>query len=270
MSDQDQQPALDLAHVVETTWIDRGHYLHQAGSTNDAALRQAALSPADESQLFVTDHQAEGRGRGENRWWSPRGALAFTLLTHELSLPPDRLSQASLAVGVAICEALETFLPSPVRLKWPNDVIVEDRKVCGVLIESPGTAHRRLVIGVGVNVNNSAHQAPEELRHTAIGMVDVARRSPHELARPGEFDRTAVLTACVQSIGQRLTMLQSGDPRLPQQWRERSLLTGRQVRIKLPTRDLVGVVETIADDGALVVATAGGSERCYGGVVADW
>lgn len=264
------EPQLDVAHVVETTWVDRGHYLHEAGSTNDAALARAALSPSDETELFVTDHQPSGRGRGANRWWSPTGALAFSVLTRELALPTERLAQASLAVGVAVCEALDAFLPTETWLKWPNDVFVEGRKVSGVLIEAPAVSVKRLVIGVGVNVNNSVLDAPDELAETAIGMVDVVSGAPQANPEPSRFDRTAVLAACVRAIGERLAMLESEDPRLPEAWRRRSLLTGRRVRIELPSGDVEGVVESIADDGALVLAENGRIERCYGGVVADW
>ena len=264
------EPPLDVARVVETTWIDEAYYLHDAGSTNDAALARAQRLPNDESQLFVTDHQSSGRGRGANRWWSPPGALAFSILTRNLTVSTQRLSQASLAVGVAICEALESFLPTEVRLKWPNDVYAEARKACGVLIETPRDAGRRLVIGVGVNVNNSVRDAPDELRDKAIGMIDIVAESPHTQPVLSPLDRTAVLIECVKQIGQRLTMLEAGDPRLAELWRARSLLTGRQVRIELPSREVVGEVETIADDGALLVATTSGLERCYGGVVVAW
>lgn len=264
------EPPLDVARIVETTWIDRAHYLREAGSTNYAALARVADSSAAESELFVTDHQSSGRGRGPNRWWSPPGALAFSILTRELAVSTDRISQASLTVGVAICEALEEFLPVGVGLKWPNDVYIEGCKVCGVLIESPGAIQRRLVIGVGINVNNSVRDAPEELRAKAIGMIDVVSRSPYESDAPLRFDRTEVLMACVQKIGDRLTMLESGDPRLQELWRVRSILTGRRVKIEFPLHEIIGVVESIADDGALVVATASGGERCYGGVVAEF
>ncbi len=264
------EPPLDVARVVETTWIDRAHYLRDAGSTNDAALARVVFSPADESELFVTDHQSSGRGRGGNRWWSPPGALAFSILTRELAVSTDKLAQASLAVGVAIGEALETFLPVEVRLKWPNDVYIDGRKACGILIETSATAPKRLVIGVGVNVNNSVLEAPEELRGKAIGMIDVVSRSPHEGVGRRHFDRTEVLAACVRMIGQRLIMLESADPRLPELWRARCLLTGRRVRIETPSREVIGEVESIGDDGALVLATEHGTQRCYGGTVADF
>jgi BirA family biotin operon repressor/biotin-[acetyl-CoA-carboxylase] ligase len=264
------EPPLDVARVVETTWIDRAHYLRDTGSTNDAALARVVPSPACESELFVTDHQSSGRGRGGNRWWSPPGALAFSVLTRELAISTDKLAQASLAVGVAISEALETFLFVDVRLKWPNDVYIDGRKVCGVLIETSAAAQKRLVIGVGVNVNNSVLEAPDELRDQAISMIDVVSRSPYEGDGRRRFDRTEVLAACVRMIGERLRMLEAGDPRLPELWRGRSLLTGRRVRIETPSREVIGDVESIGDDGALVVVTEHGIQRCYGGIVADF
>lgn len=262
------EPPLDVARVVESTWVDWGRSLHEAASTNDAALAAVDSAPAGESGLFVTERQPAGRGRGSNKWWSPRGALAFSVLTRRLDVPTDRLAQASLAVGVAVCEALEPFAPVPVRLKWPNDVFAEGRKLCGVLIEAPARAPGRLVVGVGVNVNNSAAEAPEGLRDKAIGLVDLVSGAPHE-PRP-QLDRTEVLTTCVAKIGELLLLLEKSDPLLSDRWRDRSLLTGRSVRLDLGTREVTGVVQTIADDGALVLQTDLGEERCYGGTVVDW
>lgn len=265
--EEPQQPTLDIDRVTSRSSIDLVHYLSDVASTNDAALVRVLQAPAGHTELFVTDRQSSGRGRGRNAWWSPPGSLAFTALTRELKIETARLAQASLAVGVAICEALEEFLPQRAMLKWPNDVYLGGRKVAGILIEAPAGPVTRLVTGVGINVNNSAREAPQPLRETAIGMVDVA--SP----RNG-FDRTEVLIACLAQIDKQLRRLEVDDAGLSSDWVSRSLLTRRSVRLErvegVAEGSVEGIVETIADDGALVIATAEGTRRCYGGVVASW
>ena len=91
--------------------------------------------------------------------------------------PPRQWPQASLTVGLAVCEAIEDILDEPaIQLKWPNDVYVRRRKVCGILIELPPQQKQLIVIGIGINVNNSARDAPAELQSSAIALCDAAQR----------------------------------------------------------------------------------------------
>ena len=118
-------------------------------------------------------HQTAGRGRGKHTWWSAEGALTFSVLLEPSTLGIHTRSwpQLSLATAVAICDALAVELrqyevaSAMPRIKWPNDVLIDGRKVCGILIESPaqpGVRRRCLVVGIGVNVNNSWKTAPAE------------------------------------------------------------------------------------------------------------
>src|SRR5438034_451345 len=98
-----------------------------------------------------------GRGRGTNRWWSADGALTFSLVLEapQERLPMSRWPQVALVAGVAVCEALERMAPrAEMRVKWPNDVYLAGRKICGILSESVPARRDRIVVGIGVNVNN--------------------------------------------------------------------------------------------------------------------
>ena len=256
---------LDLSRITQDTWMDRVHFFDEVESTNDVALRHAGAAESDASlaELFVTEKQSAGRGRGSNRWWSAAGSLTWSVLTPELNCQPAVLPQVSLSMGLAIIKAVEQFVDADVTLKWPNDVFLNGAKLAGILIELTG-ASRRLVVGVGLNVNNSVRQAPEELRSSATSLVD-ATNDPTTL-----FDRTAVLIACLQQVNECLERFLARDASLPDEWRAHSLLSGRQVRIATPKGDIVGTCEAIADDGALVVRTTSGTEHCYGGVVAEF
>lgn len=263
MLDHDCEP-IDLARVTQETGIERVHFFEETDSTNNQALKHAAASAEPLTELFIAERQTGGRGRGQNRWWSASGALTWSVLTRPLTVPPAQLPQVSLTMGLAICEAVEQFVDGDVGLKWPNDVFLNRRKAAGILIELPGGTSPRLVVGVGLNVNNTAGDAPVELRDTAIALCDVLPTSGMSL------DRTAVLIACLSQIEVQLARFERSDPTLSADWRSRSLLTGRQVQVDTPREQIEGICEGLADDGALRVRTSDGIEELYGGVVVDF
>ncbi|MEM6798444.1 MAG: biotin--[acetyl-CoA-carboxylase] ligase [Planctomycetota bacterium] len=261
-------PSFDVARLEREAPIDRVTFFSSVESTNSEALRAAAQQASaggavPGSELFLAETQTAGRGRGANQWWSAPGALTFSLLTAPLTIRPERAPLVSLAVGVAMCEAIETLAPGvQALLKWPNDVFLSGKKLCGVLIEMPPHRPPRLVIGVGLNVNNRLIDAPPEVRRRATSLSETAGDRP--------FDLTEVLLATLESIQSVLLRLERNDATLPIAWRNRSLLTGKRVRVELPGSELSGVCESIAPDGALLVRTAAGVEPCYGGVVAEF
>lgn len=258
---------MDLTRVMQDTWVDRVHYFDSVNSTNSAALthaqdRGAPHSEPNLAELFVANRQTAGRGRGSNVWWSAEGALTYSVLTPPVETPAHCLPQVSLAMGVAICKAVEHQIPaSDVALKWPNDVYLNQQKVAGILIELTPASPKRMVIGVGLNVNNRMADAPTEIHASAISMLDAAGK----FATP--FDRTEVLIACLSQIESHLDQFFRRAGGLIDAWREYSLLTGRYVEIVSPRAMISGTCEGIADDGALLVRTQAGLEPCHGGVV---
>lgn len=256
---------IDPLRCLAETWIERVHPFDQVDSTNSVAITHATAGGRPLAELFIAKRQTAGRGRGANQWWSAPGALTFSLLPKPLVLPQEQLPLVSLTVGTALCKSIEPLAGGqPVLLKWPNDVYLAGKKVAGVLIEIPPVRPPRVVIGVGLNVNNSLEEAPADVRERAISLVDVAPPSSRPLSL------TDVLIACLVKIGEGLESLVQGDSALASEWRQKSLLTGRWVRIEAAGREVAGVCESIAPDGALLVRTAAGVEPCYGGVVAEF
>lgn len=260
---RDDSEKFDLARISQETWIERVHFYDQIDSTNNAALAHAATADSSVPELFLAEQQTGGRGRGNNRWWSDRGALTWSVLTGTLDVPPQTLPKVSLTMGLAIAEAVEQFAPGDVTLKWPNDVFLDGRKVAGILIELAARPERRLVIGVGLNVNNRVRNAPAEIRHSATSLADASQSS-------SLIDRTAVLLACLAQVERHLQRFLAADPKLPDEWRARSLLTGRQVELATPRATIQGLCHGIADDGGLVIATRDGAQTYYGGAIANF
>lgn len=284
--------SIDPFRVERETFVAEAEVHAELRSTNDRALRLAETATRL-PRLIAALRQSAGRGRGANRWWAGEGALTFSLLLDAPPVPLERWPQMSLAVGGAVCGTVAGFVPgADVRLKWPNDVFVNGKKACGILVEVPPLERRtdfqtvrvvnssdskstadesartdwksvlpspaRVVIGIGLNVNNSLAAAPPEVRARATALRDLTG---------APLDLTEVLVALLRQIEHDLSALAGADPGLPNRWRRLCYLTGRSVAVNDGTRSIAGTCLGIDDDGALRLQTEAGPRRFFGGVV---
>ncbi|MBX3440761.1 MAG: biotin--[acetyl-CoA-carboxylase] ligase [Planctomyces sp.] len=236
---------------------------HRAlASTNDHALeRIPALAAEDLPHLVISDAQTAGRGRGANRWWSAPGALLFTLIVDPEAWRIDQRlwPRLSVAVGGAVVEAVAALgAGSAAQLKWPNDVYIGGRKVCGILVEGGAGTTARVAIGVGVNVTNSFEDAPEEVRARAASLSDCGM---------GAVDRAGTLVAILDHLARDLELLTDEPAGLVDRWRGRCFLTGRMISVESAGQIRIGACLGLEDDASLLLQTDVGLERCYAGVV---
>jgi BirA family transcriptional regulator, biotin operon repressor / biotin---[acetyl-CoA-carboxylase] ligase len=252
----------DFDRILASTFIEHIDYCNELPSTNTRAMQLAGELPDHVCPVLVlTDSQTSGRGRGTNLWWSDNGSLTFSVLVRplEIHLPAGRWPQLSLTAGLAVCDALESLIGGlKSRIKWPNDVFVSGRKICGILVEAASGQRRSVIIGIGVNVNNSAVHAPPELREAFVALRDLA---------PGPIRRVDVLLVILKQLDSRLKYLVSSFDALSNEWSERCLLTGRTVEIEFHARRISGLCRGIDEDGAILLDTPTGRERFLSGVV---
>lgn len=253
----------DIERILAATMVRHVEYRSEAVSTNDLAIALATSGASVFPSLTVTPRQTGGRGRGANQWWAADGALTFSLTidSRAISLEPRNWPKMSLTIGLSVCEMLEKLVADRrVHLKWPNDVYLERRKVCGVLVETIAARPELIVIGIGINVNNSFADAPVELRSTATSLIDMTAQS---------FELTDVLIRQLQQLELRITSVTEDAADLAEAWRARCMLEGRTLSIELGQRRLTGVCHGIDDEGALIIQTEGGVERCFAGVISQ-
>lgn len=253
--------AFDLARLGSSDFLRGSEFHEELDSTNSRALRRAADARCACPWLVLAEHQRQGRGRGDRRWWSSPGALTFSVIVNadDYGLALPNFPRIALAAGLAVCEGIRTLLPDEdVRLKWPNDVYLRGRKVSGILVEGLSAPAARLVIGIGVNANNSLGDAPEELRSQAASLVDLTGRV---------LDRTELLLQILQHLSSVLRQLNAHDFSLAQRWQSFCMLQGRALRLQWGSRQLVGVCRGIDGNGALLLQTESGLEACPSGVV---
>jgi BirA family biotin operon repressor/biotin-[acetyl-CoA-carboxylase] ligase len=205
-------------------------------------LHELAASGAEAGTAVIAGEQLEGRGSRGRSWHSPPGGLWLSVLFR----PPviEGLEVLSLRAGMAVAEAVEAVVPKPLHLKWPNDLMLEGRKVGGVLCEArwQGDSLGWIAVGVGMNVRN---RIPEELGSVAISLADEQPQiTPDVIAPP-------VLAALRQLD---LSAGQLSHPEL-KRFARRDWLRGREL-----LQPVAGTAAGLGEDGALLVRTSIGSE----------
>ncbi|HEX5990727.1 MAG TPA: biotin--[acetyl-CoA-carboxylase] ligase [Solirubrobacterales bacterium] len=226
-------------------------------STNTRA-RELAAAGAPHGTVVTATEQSAGRGRQGRTWTAPPGkALLYSAIVRPLE---EHHTMLPLAVPLAVCEAAEQLNPDlECKVKWPNDIHVEGRKLAGVLIEArpqDGWA----VIGIGLNLFIEEHEFPPELRATAVSLFPAARRTDGR----GSAGPSPPLSAGPPPVGplnQRLNHWVQAEPdKVLEEWRRRDALKGREIAWEGGS----GVADGVDDRGYLVVVTPGGDRIAVG------
>lgn len=229
--------------------------LDSVDSTNAEALRCLSVSGEVAPRLFVAEQQSAGRGRRGRHWHSPYGENLYLSLLFpvEHSLMLDGLS---LCVGLAVQCALVEMGFVDARLKWPNDVLVGDAKIAGVLLELVGDPADRchVVIGVGVNVNMLQDENRIDQDWTSMRRI-----------QGGLLDRTEVLLVLIDQLLRQLDVIaETGFAGIRQRWEQAHAWQGRRVRLSAGNQAVDGVVLGVDGRGALRLQCDEG-ERCFSG-----
>jgi BirA family biotin operon repressor/biotin-[acetyl-CoA-carboxylase] ligase len=198
-------------------------------STNRYLLECAATGAA-EGVVAVADEQSAGRGRLGRTWVAPRGSALLVSVLLRPRLPPEQTHLVTLAAGLAALDAIDVLASVPAGLKWPNDVVVDDRKVAGILAEADGGG--AVVVGMGCNVQPDVN--PGELR---------------EIATAVEVDREVLLVEWLCAYDARLAALD----RVVADAIARSATIGRRVRVELAHETFEGTARSLTEEGFLVV-----------------
>jgi BirA family biotin operon repressor/biotin-[acetyl-CoA-carboxylase] ligase len=254
----------DLQRIAESGLVAQIDFHEVLGSTSDRALELGAKDEPKLPLLVLAERQTAGRGRGSNRWLTSAGALTFSLVLEVVDqrLPLRNRPQVALVAGVAVAEALSRYVNRGcVHLKWPNDVFLGGDKIGGILSESVTGWTDRLVVGIGINVNNRL--GGTELADTARSLVD------HDYL---ERDLTSVLIAVLDEWDRRWNeLLSCGFGPAADAYRERCFLTEKVVTIaQQDGTQMTGVCRGIDAYGGLIIRAASGETSVISGSVVAW
>ena len=219
--------------------------LKSTDSTNNEIKKLAALG--EESGTVVTaETQTSGRGRFGRQWSSDKGGLYFSILLRT-DLPPSNIAAITLAAGYAVCLAVREYTGLDARIKWPNDIIVENRKICGILTEIAAQSDSidYIIIGIGININNT--EFPDEIKHKASSIHLETNKNIDK----SDFFRT-VLIYLDKVISSFLISISIDDM---SSFKRICATIGREVSVKRGENVLKGIARDITPFGELVIET---------------
>jgi BirA family transcriptional regulator, biotin operon repressor / biotin---[acetyl-CoA-carboxylase] ligase len=250
-----------LAPLVKGTIFSRIHHYYKIGSTNTQAM-EAAAAGAPEGSVFLAEEQTAGRGRGAHTWHSARSLGIHCSVILCPPLPPSEALILSLAAGLAVHDAVRQ-IDSRVEpdLKWPNDLLINGKKFCGILTEMNGEATRvrHVVVGIGINVNQT--QFPDELQASATSL---------RLATGTDWSRLELCATLLKSLDREYHhLLHKAEAResILCRFQERSTSArGRAVSVE-ENGGFQGVTEGLDSRGFLQVRTTNGLQTVLSGTV---
>ncbi len=232
---------------LQTHSFGRRLKLLEVTSSTQEEARLLAEQGAQEGTLVIAEEQTGGRGRQGRKWFSPahKGVWMSLLMRpkHPLSFAP----KLTLLTAVAVCRAIRKVTGVDAGIKWPNDLLVQGKKVCGILIESVGEDEmiKYCIAGIGIDVNVELAELPPELRTTATSLK----------IESGKTQSRARLIAAVMNELEQLYNLyeEEGFAPIRHLWEALSVTLGKRVTVKTPQGELGGIAEALDESGALVL-----------------
>jgi len=235
--------------------------LDVADSTNLQACRFGDDGES-EGLVVIADQQRSGKGRMGRRWESPAGVNLYASILLRPAILPFDAPQLTFLSAVAVCRAILTVTGLKATVKWPNDVLLNGKKVAGLLNEMSAETDRvhYVVLGIGVNLNMQEDQFPGDLRYPATSLA---------IAKEGPVSRLDFARALLREIDAWYQVfLQQGSGPVLDAWVRLCDMNGKAVRVDCNELEIEGIMTGLADDGALLVRTATGKmERVYAGDV---
>lgn len=234
-------------------------FSRKVGSTNDWAKELAELG-APEGTVAIAETQTAGHGRLGRKWHSPKGGLWFSIILKPKLKPMETVKLVFLA-GLAVAETLRSLYGLKVETKWPNDVLVNGRKVCGILSEMKtiGEKVTYAIVGIGINANFDAHKVfPEKLKETATSLKTL-------------LGRKVVLEELFRSLLEKMdslyeVFLKNEFNQILEKWKSFASFLSREVEVLTESEKIEGLAVDIDSNGVLVLKLKDGSlKRIFAG-----
>ncbi len=245
----------EIKPILKTKWIGKTiHHFYTLDSTNSKAY-QLALQGAEEGEVVIAESQEKGRGRLGRQWFSPPFLNLYLSVVLRPKIPPHQASLITLMAAVATADAIQKFSGLLPLIKWPNDILLRDRKVAGLLNEIHSEMDRIhfVILGIGVNLNMDEKMFSKEIRSVATSLkVEMGRM----------ISRKAFLQFILQELERWYSIfLREGSTLILKAWRDRAHIEGRRVKVTSFGETRVGIAVDVDSDGALILETADGKRK---------
>jgi BirA family biotin operon repressor/biotin-[acetyl-CoA-carboxylase] ligase len=242
---------------LDTKIIGRNIYHFETiGSTNLFA-KKLVKEGAEEGVVVVADVQSDGRGRKNRTWSSPEGGLWFSIVLYP-KISPQRVMLITMASSIAVAQGIEEITGISPVIKWPNDLLINEKKVCGILteIDAEIDSINYTVVGIGINVNNKPEK---ELQKTATTLKqEIGIQVP----------KVELLKSILKSFDEKYSRLTSGDyDFIRDSWLSYSNIIGKKIQVQDEETVTTGKVTDIDGSGCLILNTKNGNVRIVSGDV---
>jgi BirA family biotin operon repressor/biotin-[acetyl-CoA-carboxylase] ligase len=245
----------EIKPILKTKWMGRTiHHFQTIDSTNSKAY-QLALNGAGEGEVVISESQEKGRGRLGRQWFSPPFLNLYLSVILRPKIPPHQAPLITLMAAVATADAIRKYSGLLPLIKWPNDILLRDRKVAGLLNEIHSEMDRIhfVILGIGVNLNMDEKMFSKEIRAVATSIKI-------------EMGQTVSRKAFLQSLLLELErwysiFLEEGSAVVLKAWRDWACIKGREVKVTSFGKTFVGIAIDVDSDGALILETGDGKQE---------
>lgn len=244
----------ELNRNLKTEYVGREiHYFNEVDSTNNVAKKMAEEG-APEGTLIIAKSQSKGRGRHGKKWISPEGGVWMSIILRP-DMHPSKAPRLTLITGVAVAETLKKECSLDVGIKWPNDILIGDKKVCGILTEAISHADTLdyIIVGIGIDLNIDLDLFPPKLRRGATSLKA-------ELER--EIQSAELIEKFLANFEDTYNKFKDGKfPEILKKWRRFSTTIGTYVEVHKKGQIVKGEAVGVNKDGALILELDDGSLR---------
>lgn len=240
----------EISKCMRTQWAGKSIAFFEEIDSTNAAARQLGESGAPEGTLVIAESQTGGKGRRGRQWFSPPGTGIWMTLLLRPRLSPDKVSALTLTAALSVSRAIREVTGLKTEIKWPNDLVVDGKKICGILTEMKLTTAQDyyMVLGIGINVNQT--EFPADLPHA----WSLAMAAGHELSREAIIAR---IWECFEEDYE--TYLRAGDMSgLKAEYEKNLANLGSRVLVLSPSGEWSGIAEGISEGGDLLVRDENG------------
>lgn len=242
----------EIKRNLTTRYIGKNiFYFTELTSTNSIAseLLRENTNKIPEGTIVIAEKQSVGKGRSGKKWFSPAGGIWLSVVLYP-ELDPSHMSFITLMTAVAVVKAIEKLLPKiELQIKWPNDILISGRKVCGILTEmsTEGRNIRWVIVGIGINVNNCSFQLPRHISNDSISLKETVGHSVSRLKLLNYL--------CSELEKSYWVFKEKGFSEILEEWKSYNNIIGKYVEVNSGNKIITGRAIDINEKGALIIKT---------------
>ncbi|MDD3655881.1 MAG: biotin--[acetyl-CoA-carboxylase] ligase [Atribacterota bacterium] len=244
----------EIKNKLTTRYIGQTIYYFPALTSTNIIAKQKILRKTDnipEGTIIITEQQSEGKGRLGKTWFSPAGGIWLSIILYP-EIISSSIGLITLMAAVVVANTISKLFPIKAQIKWPNDILIDDRKVCGILTEmSTETKNIQwVIVGIGINANNDSSELPEDIRKCSISLKEIT----------GQLIPRVMLVQYLCTEWEKFyEMLKRKDFSLIlEEWKLYNNIIGKRIRLDTEEKIIAGEAINISDKGALIFKTDDG------------